>query len=240
MNLNPQIVDVVMLLSHVRPCCLLRLRSRPVVSSISLSSRIPIPTWFHLLRRNRVLLYLNLASRSFYSLDIYEWWCLEHILVTRHVEGLLLIQHWLNFFTNVVVDITYQVLLMFVFLNLLFHVAETIINNLSIQFKLQFLPFDSFFLLLDLNWKEVHHVIVLLDLLQSLLLLVFEASNFIEVVIKLIKFNTKLCLIRCGFFLQLIDLSLFFAELRLGRYIQFTYLFFDGLLKLLSFLNILL
>lgn len=107
----------------------------------------------------------SLNSRTVNSLNVDKRRCLELILVAAQIELRLLLESKVDLLTHIVINLSYQGLFVFVFTDLLFHVAKTVCDDLTIEVKLQLLPLNAFVLLLNFDRKEVIHVVVLLDLL---------------------------------------------------------------------------
>ena len=73
-------------------------------------------------------------------------------------------------------------------LNSLFHEAEGVRNDLSVELQLFLLAFDALVLLLHLDREEIHHFVVLVDLLVLLSLNVLVVPHFVQSLFQLVKF----------------------------------------------------
>lgn len=65
------------------------------------------------------------------------------------------------------------------FLNSLFHKAQGFSNYFLREIKFDLLSLDPFVLFLNFLWEEIHHVVVLKNLLKVFVIYMFNESDFV-------------------------------------------------------------
>ena len=175
---------------------------------------------------------------SFDTLNVNEWRSLELITIGAFIEFLFLYKRFFDFFTNDVVYFRHNVLLLFRFLNSLFHETDRFGDNFFVKFQLDFLTVDAIVNLLYLNREKVHHFVVPFDLLMFLAKFVVYLSNTVKFVFLIWELFSVLFFVHFCFLFQLSNFDLLFVENLSGFQLLCFYLLFNLSLNFFSLLNI--
>lgn len=172
---------------------------------------------------------------SFDSLHEYKGWRLQLVSVGTLVVGLFLLESGPDLFTNKTIDLVYEKLFFLVLLDPLFHVAEGLRDDLTVQFELHLFPLDSFTLLHNFDREEPSDFVALFDLLQFLSQYVLDLFHLVKPLIHVSNPLRILLFVLIRLLVQNVQFAFEATHFLMGLLFQFLDLLFDVSHDLLLF-----
>ena len=122
-------------------------------------------------------------ARSFNPLDEHVRRRFELVSVIAFVELLFMLEGFVDFNANILVDFGHELLLLPSLLDSLFHKPKSLRYDFPIEFQLDLFSFDSVIDFRNFDRKQVHHVVVPHNLLVLLSQFVIQISNLVQLII---------------------------------------------------------